>query len=230
MRHAFDKIIVVSLGGSIVNPGKVDARFIRAFRSLVKKFARRGKKFVLVVGGGKLCRVVQSEAGKVGKLSDDENDRLGIYVTRVNAQVVKSAFGNMADPVLVEHPDAMQKLKKPVTVAGGSRPGQSTDHVTVYLAKQLGAREAIIAGKPSHVYSKNPDKFKNAKALSFLSWREYEKLIPRKWTPGLNAPVDPVAARFAKQNGISAIVINGKDLKNFARLLNGEEFKGTIVR
>jgi uridylate kinase len=46
----------------------------------------------------------------------------------------------------------------------------------------------------------------------------------------LNAPVDPVAAALGEREKVSAIIINGKDLKNFKALLDGKEFEGSIIR
>jgi uridylate kinase len=41
--------------------------------------------------------------------------------------------------------------------------------------------------------------------------------------------VDPVGAALADKKGISAIIISGKDLNNFGRMLSGKEFKGSII-
>ena len=54
-------------------------------------------------------------------------------------------------------------------------------------------------------------------------------MIPRRWSPGLRLPVDPVAARLAKRKKIKVIVANGKDLMNFEKILDGCKFKGTTL-
>ena len=115
-----------------------------------------------------------------------------------------------------------------MTIAAGWRPGWSTDYVALQIAADLGVKEAIIAGKPDYVYDKDP-KYPGAKKFEVLSWRDYGKLVPKKWKPGLHAPVDPVGAALAAKEGIKAIVMDGRDLKNFDALLKGKEFKGTIV-
>jgi uridylate kinase len=116
-----------------------------------------------------------------------------------------------------------------MTIASGWRPGWSTDYVAMRIAADFGVGEAIIAGKPAHVYSKDNTKYDDAVPLHELSWREYRKLIPSKWKPGLHAPVDPVGAALGAREGVRAIIIDGRNLKNFATLLNGKEFKGTII-
>ena len=64
----------------------------------------------------------------------------------------------------------------------------------------------IIAGKPSHVFESDPSKFKGKQAdapkpFNELTWSAYRKLIPHKWTPGMGAPVDPVAAALGAREG-----------------------------
>jgi uridylate kinase len=160
---------------------------------------------------------------------DEDKDWLGIHATRLNAQLLRTIFRDVADPVVIDSHDNAKDLKYPVTIASGWRPGWSTDYIAAALAVEFGAKEFIVAGKPSHVYDKDPSVYKNAKPTSEISWKDYRKLIPKKWTPGFKSPVDPVAAKLADERGVAAIIINGKDLKNFGDLLNNRKFKGTIV-
>ncbi len=89
--------------------------------------------------------------------------------------------------------------------------------------------EAVIAGKPSHVYAADPAKRPDARRFDEISWSAYRRLIPGKWKPGLHAPVDPVGAKLGADEHVKAIIIDGRDIKNFGALLNGKEFKGTII-
>ncbi len=230
MKHQFSRTIVITLGGSIVHPDEIDAAFLRKFNRFIRAHARKGKRFVLVVGGGRLARKFQEAAARVGSITTDDQDWLGIHATRLNAHLVRTMFRDVADPVVIDARGRIKQLRYPVTVAAGWRPGWSTDYVAAVLAHDFGACEVIVAGKPAYVYTKDHAKHKDARPLRELSWRAYRKLIPKKWSPGLHAPMDPVAAKFAEQKNIAAIVVNGRDLKNLERLLNGKEFKGTIVR
>ena len=69
------------------------------------------------------------------------------------------------------------------------------------IAADFGVGEAIIAGKPAHVYSKDNTKYADAVPFTELTWREYRKLIPAKWAPGLHAPVDPIGAALGAREG-----------------------------
>ena len=229
MKYKFSKTVVVALGGSIVHPEGIDVQFLKDFKKFLAPFLQRGAKFVLVIGGGKLSRNFQEAAEKVNKVTDDDKDWIGIHATRLNAHLLRTIFREVADPVVIDIRGRIKKLRAPITIAAGWRPGWSTDYVAMQLAADFGANEAVIAGKPAHVYSKDNTKHADAVPLHELSWREYRKLIPAKWKPGLHAPVDPVGAALGAREGVKAIIIDGRNMANFAALLNGKEFKGTII-
>ncbi len=235
MKHNFGKIIVISLGGSITFQRQINVRLLRNFINLLKKRAKN-KKFVVVIGGGRISRNYLEAIGRLRKLSDKEKDWLGIWATRANAFFLKSIFGKMADPRIIDRRRKIKKLKYPITIASGWTPGRSTDFVALAIAKDLGLQEAIFAGKPAYVYdyacqsNKNKKIPVSARPLKELTWLAYRRLIPQKWLPGAHAPVDPTASRFAAKNKMIGIVINGEDIKNFDNLLLGKEFEGTIIK
>ncbi len=229
MKYTFTKTIVVALGGSIVHPREIDTKFLKDFKKFLAPFLKRGVKFVFVVGGGDLARRFQSAAHEVSKLTDDDKDWIGIHATRLNAHLLRTIFRDVADPVIIDNRGKIPKLKYPVTIAAGWRPGWSTDYVAMRIAADFDVPEAVIAGKPSHVCDKDPTKYPDAKTFDVLGWKAYRKLVPAKWNPGLHAPVDPVAAALGDKDGVKAIIVDGRNMKNFRALLNGKEFQGTIV-
>ncbi len=230
MKYKFSKTVVIALGGSIVHPDGIDIQFLKDFKKFLTPFLRRGTKFVLVIGGGRLSRDFQEAAEKISRVTDDEDkDWLGIHATRLNAHLLRTIFRDVADPVIIDIRGKIKKLRAPLTIASGWRPGWSTDYVAMRLAADLGAHEAVIAGKPAHVYNKDHAKYADAVPFHKLTWREYRKLIPATWKPGLHAPVDPVGAALGAREGVRAIIVDGRNLRNFAALLNGKEFAGTII-
>lgn len=240
MRHKFSKTVIISLGGSIMYPEAIDISFLKKFRKFILKQLRNGSplrrnfseasRFVIVAGGGRIARVYQEAAHKVSKITDEDKDWLGIHSTRANAHLLRTIFKDVADPVVIDSRYKIKSLKYPVTIASGWHPGWSTDYISIALAEDFNAKEAIIAGKPAHVYDKDPHKYPGAKEIHELTWAKYRKLIPAKWKPGLHSPVDPVGAALAQKKGIAAIIINGKDINNFGKMLSGKEFKGSIIR
>jgi ubiquinone/menaquinone biosynthesis C-methylase UbiE len=56
-----------------------------------------------------------------------------------------------------------------------------------------------------------------------------QSLIGTEWSPGINAPFDPIAAKLAKKLDLTVIVANGKSFKNLENILDGNAFKGTVI-
>jgi len=221
--------IVIALGGSIVYPDEINTGFIKKFSKLVRDLAKKDKQFVIIIGGGRSARIYQQAASDVLKVADEDKDWIGIHATRLNAHLLRTIFKDVADPVVFDERHKRKQLKYPVTIASGWNPGWSTDYVAVALAHDYKAKHVIIAGKPSHVFDKDFTKYKNAKPFTELTWKEYRKLIPQKWTPGFHSPVDPIAAQLAQKEKITAIVTDGRQLQNLKNIIEGKKFEGTII-
>jgi uridylate kinase len=230
MTHKFRNTIVIALGGSIVFPEAIDVSFLKRFRKFVLQYTKQGKKFVIVIGGGRLARFFQTAAHEVTPLTDGDKDWIGIHSTRLNGQLLRTIFRDVADPVIIDARGKMKKLNYPVTIAAGWRPGWSTDFVAAAIAADFKIPDYIVAGKPDHVYDRDPHKYKNVKPFDEMNWKEYRKLIPAKWVPGSHAPVDPIAAKLSAEKKLKAIILDGRNLKNLDNLLKGSEFVGTVIK
>ena len=228
------KTIIIALGGSIIAPSaeKINARFLKNFRKLILKFVKKRYRFIIIAGGGKVCRNYQKAAAKIIKVSYEDQDWIGIHTTRLNGHLLRTIFKREALPVVVDNPFKKLKkelLKKPIIIAAGWRPGWSTDYISVLLAKRFKVKQIIDAGNIPFVYNKDLLKYKNVTAIKKISWKDYRRLVDSKWIPGLPCPIDPIAAKEAQKLKIRAIVIRGTDLKNFERLLSGKKFRGTVI-
>jgi uridylate kinase len=226
------KIILIALGGSIIcpRPGKININFLKKFKKLILKFIKKGYRFIIVPGGGKICRVYQKAAAKIVKLPYEDEDWLGIHTTRLNAHLLRTIFREVAYPVVLDNPRKPVKNNWRVLIAAGWRPGWSTDYIAVLLAKRFEIKEIIDAGNIPFVYSKDLLKYKNACPIKEISWKDYQKLVGSKWIPGLAAPIDPIAAKLARKLKIPALIIKGTELKNLKKVILGQKFRGTIIR
>ncbi len=222
--------IIISLGGSIVAPDEIDIKFLKDFKKLILKQAKLGKKFVIIVGGGKICRNYQNAAQKVCKLSTKQLDWIGIHATHLNASLVREIFGDKAEVKIIKDLENLPKLKKQIIIGAGTKPGWSTDYDAVFLAKKYKAKIVANLSNIEYVYDKDPKKFKNAKPLKNISWSDFLKIIGKKWKAGMNAPFDPIASRLAKKIGLKVVFLKGTNLKNFEKFLKGEKFKGTTIK
>lgn len=223
--------VVIALGGSIIVAGGIQTRFLKDFRKFILRFIKQGKRFVIVAGGGTIARDYQKAASSIVKLSDEDQDWLGIHATRINAHLLRAVFFDIAHPVVLDNP--LKKIKNEdkydLFIASGWRPGWSTDYDAVLLAHRFQSRNLIVATKIPYVYSEDIEKNKRAKPIKKMSWKDYRKMIGDKWTPGLRAPVDPIAAKMAQSLKIEVIVTRGMDLENMANILHEKKFRGTII-
>lgn len=48
-----EETIIISLGGSLIVPDQIDTNFLKDFKTLVLSNVAKGKKFVIITGGGK---------------------------------------------------------------------------------------------------------------------------------------------------------------------------------
>ena len=219
--------VVISLGGSVLAPSVIDTGFLKRFRKLILGFAN--KRFVIICGGGKTAREYMNAASKVVKLTHDDLDWLGIHATRLNAQLLRNIFRGYAYQKVIRNPTEKIRARERVIIAAGWKPGHSTDYIAVMLAKNFGTKAVINITNTSHVYDRDPSKFKDARPLKSVSWQQFRRLIKAtRWSPGLNTPFDPVAAREAEKLKLK-VAIMGKDLKNLENFLRGKAFTGTTI-
>lgn len=223
--------IVISLGGSLIVPEEVDSDFIKNFKSIILSHVEKGKKFVIITGGGKTCRKYNDALADVKEeITPRELDWLGIYVTRLNAHMLQMAFGEeYAMRSIIKDPTMDIDLDTPVRIGGGWKPGHSSDGAAVGIAKKIGANKVINLSNIDHVYDSDPKENQDVKKYEKISWGEYLELIPKDWTPGLSTPFDPIASREAQEAGIEVVVMNGKPSENLDQYLEGELFEGTLI-
>ncbi|MFH1181286.1 MAG: UMP kinase [bacterium] len=225
------KTIVISLGGSIISPeaGKVGVIFLKKFRQLVLGLLKKGFKFIIICGGGKVCRLYQLSASKITNAKNEDKDWLGIHAIRLNAHLLRTAFREVAYPVVLDNPHKPIKNHWKLLVASAWKPGWSSDYNAVLFARRFGIKTIINAGNISFVFDKDPAKFKNARFFKQIAWKDYRKLISSRWIPGLSTPFDPIASRLAQKSKIRALIVKGTDLKNLEKAILNQNFKGTII-
>lgn len=223
------EIFILSLGGSLINPGQIDSSFLKNFKKLILSQIKKGNRFIIITGGGKPAREYLGALKNTGGVSSDNLDWMGIYATRLNAQLIRLLFGKLAHSKIVEDPNIHFNFKEKVLVAGGWMPGRSTDDDAVRLAKAYGASTVINLSNIDYIYNKDPKKFKDAKILKEINWKDLRKIIGSRWTPGANTPFDPTAAKLAADLKLKVIIANGKNLENLKNILEEKNFKGTVI-
>jgi len=224
--------IVISIGGSLIVPnGGIDTDFVKRLNVFIREEVEKGRRFFLVAGGGNLSRIYR-DAGKtiIGTMTDEDLDWLGIHVTRLNAHLLRTVFQDIAHPrVISDYDKKLDNWKEPVVIASGWKPGWSTDYCMVKVAQLYDAQFMINLSNIDWIYDKDPRKFKDAKIIKKLTWEECEDLVGDKWAPGMNLPFDPIATILANKLHLTAAVANGHDFENLRKIIEGDEFKGTVI-
>lgn len=228
----FDKVII-SVGGSLlVPPSGIDTQFLKNLDTFIRSQLTKNnnRQFFLVIGGGYTARQYQQAAQEVigHKLTDDDLDWLGIHSTRLNAQLVRAIFRDIAHPNLIKHYEIIRKVPEQVVVAAGWKPGWSTDYCATLLCEDYNVKTVINMSNITQVYDKDPKIYPTATPINHLSWAEFRSLIGDKWSPGMNAPFDPIAAKRGEELGIKVTVL-GKDFANLENFFEGKSFIGTVI-
>jgi uridylate kinase len=223
------KLFVLSLGGSRINPGKVDTEFLKKFQKLILSQTKKGHHFIIITGGGSISRQYQDALKSIAKTDSDLQDWIGIYATRLNARLIGLMFGKSAHREIVKDPNIKIKYKEPILVSSGWKPGRSTDDVSVRIANTYGSDCVINLFDQDYVFDKDPRKFSDAIKIERISWKEFRKIVGNKWDPGAHAPFDPTAAKTAEKSKITVIIANGTNLKNLENIINDKPFLGTVI-
>lgn len=222
---------VIDLGGSIVNAGELDAKFLKEFAHFCSEHTSEGKKFAIIVGGGHLTRVYQNFLREHFHPSDEDLDVIGIRPTKLNAELVRIVLKEHAYPVVLESPEEEieESGEHQIFVFSGWKPGWSTDYVSVLVAKRFGVDKIFSLTNIRGVYPREKGRLNPQKVIPRLSWDEYEKMIEKKWTPGGKMPFDPVATAEAKRLHLSVAIVQGKNLPNVKYAMEGKPFLGSLI-
>ncbi len=226
--------VVISVGGSLIVPnGGIDTNFLIKFNKFIRAQLAKNKnrQFFLVIGGGSTARHY-IEAGKkvVGhEITNDDEDWIGIHGTRLNAHLIRTIFRDIAHPFFIKHYEIIRKVTEPVIVGSGWKPGSSTDFCAAMICEDYNVKTIINLSNVDQVYDKDPNKFKDARPIVKINWRNFRKIIGDEWIPGINAPFDPVAAKKAEALGLKVVVMNGSNLDNVQNYMEGKKFTGTVI-
>ena len=230
---------IIKYGGSKVYPvDSYDNKFIQSLIDLVKKYSKQ--EFMIIIGGGRLARIKQEQEPEADA---DRRDWLGIEATWENAEYVIKKFqeaGLEVCPDVIKDPTKRVEGYK-VYFAGGWKPGNSTDLVTMMLAKTYVADRVIKISDFEIVKDFSPLKVKDmskadrdnilaeAEDLPRATWQKMVDLVGTEWVPGLNTPLDPLAAKLGLENkGIILYICRESELDKVL-FGNLETFRGTMV-
>ena len=224
---------IISLGGSLVVPNEIDVNFLREFKEFIFRRVNLGDRFILIVGGGKVCRKYQEAASIISEIDNEEKDWLGIHSSRLNGHLLRTIFKKISHPKLIKDYEKdlenIENYDKPILIGAGWKPGWSTDYDAVLCAKHFDIKSVINLSNIDYIYSEDPKLNPNAKIIEKISWDDLQKIIGEDWDPGLNAPFDPIASKLANTLNLKVAILNGKKIENLENYLEGKDFVGSII-
>lgn len=223
------QIIVISLGGSLIVPEKINFEFLNQFKKILRKHYSKYK-FVVVCGGGVIARKYITALKKEGKSSKELN-KAGIRATRMNAQFMMQFFGKEANDTLpismIEVKDNLEKNNLVICGALRFSPNSTSDSTAAKLAHFMKSN-FINMTNVKGLFTDNPKTNKNAKFISNISWKDFEKrALKIKHKPGQHFVLDQNAATLIRKKKILTYIIGSN--KALSNILSKKKLIGTKI-
>lgn len=225
------KIIVISLGGSLIVQNKINLDILNDFKKVILKNQKKYR-FIIVCGGGKTARTYMDSLEDIKiKNNDFFQQLLGISVTRLNARLLNYLF-NKDEKYGMPHEikDVNERIKKEkIVICGGLSysKNETSDTTTAKLARFFKS-EFINLTDVKGLYDKDPKKFKSAKFIPEISHKDFYNIAKKiKYKPGQHFILDKKSARIIKKYNIKTYILG--DIKELDNLLNKRHFIGTII-
>ncbi len=221
-------LITLSLGGSIINSGEIDNKFLEEFSIMIKELVHKYK-FMIVCGGGKVAR--QYIQGLPNDLTEGERDYMGIAATWLNAQLLTYYFKGYCSPVL---PTTVKKLTEhlqvhDIGVSGGFLTAIKTDEDAAILADLYGSPILVNVTNVDGIYDKDPKQYSDAKKYDKLTYYQfYEIVSPLSLDAGSNAPFTLIAAKICERTNMR-IIVCPKDVAKIRDAIQGKNV-GTVIQ
>ncbi len=221
--------IVIAIGGSILLK-EYNCKKFQEYSSILKDLSKEHELFV-VVGGGKPAREYIGVVRDLGA-GEAQCDDIGIEVTRINAKLLLSALGDIAyQRVPHNFQEALEfSASGKIVVMGGTEPAHSTDAVSAILAEYINADQLINLTSVDGMYTKDPNKFDDAKLVSEITATDLlEFLSGKDVKAGTYEFFDTTAAQMIKRSKLQTVITNGYEPENLIKAINGENVGTKVI-
>jgi uridylate kinase len=224
------KVIVLSLGGSLIIPGDINLEYLRNFKKVILKNKNKYK-FIIICGGGSIARKYITALRETG-MSETFQSYAGISATRTNARFMSYFFNQDQKRGIPQKTSEVKNyIKKYDIVFCGAleyHPHQTSDSSSAQIANVFKSDFINLTDVPG-LHDKNPKEFKDAKFIPEISWEDFDKMVNKiKFKPGQHFVLDQKASGIIKKNKITTYIL-GKDMNQLDNLLNGKKFIGTKI-
>ena len=230
------KRILLKLSGEALMGDKnygIDSNLLEKYSSQIKNLHGSGIEIAIVIGGGNIYRGIEAEESGINRV---QGDYMGMLATLINSMALQSHLEKLecntrlmsgfnidqvCEPFIRRR--AIRHLEKGRIVifgAGLGKPYFTTDSTASLRAIEIEADIVLKGTRVDGVYDFDPEKVKEAKKYSELSFNEaYEK--------NLNI-MDMTAFTLCKENNLPIIVFDMNKPGNLIKLVEGEKI-GTLI-
>ena len=210
------KRILLKLSGEALMGDKnygIDSNLLEKYSSQIKKLHGSGIEIAIVIGGGNIYRGIEAEESGINRV---QGDYMGMLATLINSMALQSHLEKLecdtrlmsgfnidqvCEPFIRRR--AIRHLEKGRIVifgAGLGKPYFTTDSTASLRAIEIEADIVLKGTRVDGVYDFDPEKVKEAKKYSELSFNEaYEK--------NLNI-MDMTAFTLCKENNLPIVVFD----------------------
>jgi uridylate kinase len=228
--------ILLKLSGEALMGEKnygIDSNLLEKYSNQIKKLHDNKIEIAIVIGGGNIYRGIEAEESGINRV---QGDYMGMLATLINSMALQSHLEKLGcdtrlmsgfnvdqvcEPFIRRR--AIRHLDKGRIVifgAGLGKPYFTTDSTASLRAIEIEADIVLKGTRVDGVYDSDPEKVKEAKKYSELSFSEaYEK--------NLNI-MDMTAFTLCKENNLPIIVFDMNKPGNLIKLVEGEKI-GTLI-
>ncbi|MFV2014227.1 MAG: UMP kinase [Candidatus Heimdallarchaeota archaeon] len=222
--------LVLKIGGSILfNGNDVNIELINQWIKVIRKLRNDGHQVGVVVGGGKPARDFTKAARELGA-NTSYQDFIGIASARQNARLLISGLIEAYPHPPKDYQELISVVHEhPLVIAGGFQPGQSTNAVAAIFAEYIGADYLFNLSNITHVYDKDPAKYKDAIPLDQISYDKFTEILKQnEQRPGKYALFHVVGLSIVQRSKIKLVFLDGRTPNFLLDIIIGKN-QGTLV-
>ena len=221
----YNRILVKFSGEALAgeNGFGIDSEILKFIAKEIKQLVEGGIEVGIVIGGGNIIRGVSAAAS--GIIKRTSGDHMGMLATVINAIAMREALEYAGMDVRVQSAIKMEAICETFIVvifaAGTGNPFFTTDTAGTLRAIEIGADAIIKATKVMGIYDKDPQKFKDAKLLSKVT---YDQALHDNIRV-----MDDTAIALAKDNALPIIVCNMFKSGNLYKIVDGGDLSSCSI-
>lgn len=199
----------------------------------IKEVKEKGCEIAIVIGGGNIFRGIQGAAQGADRV---QGDYMGMLATIINSMALQGELekqglktellsGLAIGPICKEHSgrrsiEALEEGRVVIIGGGTGNPFFTTDTASSLRAIEIKADIILKGTRVDGVYTADPEKDKNAKKYSELSYKEaLSKQLKI---------MDLTAFALCQENNLPIYVFDMNKEGNFLKVISGQHI-GTII-